>query len=58
MYLERLGVELVVAEVERRVDGLERLKVNVDFALLVLVCQNGPAVDHQPVGRYLRRLLS
>ena len=44
-----LGVELVVAQVERRVDGLERLEVEVHPLLLSLVGHDSPAVDHQPV---------
>ena len=39
-------MELVVAEVEGGVDGLEGLKVNVDFLLLALLCHNGAAVDY------------
>lgn len=44
-----LGVELVVAQVERRVDGLERLEVEVHPLLFALVGHDSPAVDHQPV---------
>lgn len=47
-----LGVELVVTQVERRVDGLERLEVEVHPLLLALIGHDSPAVDHQPVGGY------
>ena len=47
---EGLGVELVVTEVQRRVDGLERLEVDVDLALLALGRQDFTAVNHQAVG--------
>lgn len=50
---ERLCVKFVVAQVQRRVDGLEWLEVDVDFLFLALVCQNGPRVQHKPVGRHL-----
>jgi hypothetical protein len=43
-------VELVVAEVERRVDGLEGLEVDVDLALLALRGQDFAAVDDEAVG--------
>ena len=46
-----LGVELVVAEVERGVDGLEGLKVNVHFLLLAVLRQHSTAVQHKPVVR-------
>ena len=42
---EGLRVKLVVAEVEGRVDRLERLKVDVDFFLLPLVRDDGAAVS-------------
>ncbi|KAI3478310.1 hypothetical protein L1887_59786 [Cichorium endivia] len=46
---ERLCVELVVAEVERGVDGLEGLEGEVDLLLLALVCEDGAAVNHETV---------
>lgn len=45
-----LGVELVVAEIEGRVDGLERLEINVDLLLLSLGRDDGTAVDDETVG--------
>lgn len=47
--LTNLGVELVVAQVKRRVDGLERLEVEVHPLLLTLVGHDSPAVDHQTI---------
>ena len=47
-------MELVVAEVERGVDGLERLEVEVHSLLLALVRHDRPAVDHQTVRRHSR----
>jgi len=44
---ESFRVELIVAQVERRVDRLERLEVDVDLFLLPLVGDNGAAVDDQ-----------
>lgn len=44
-----LGVELVITEVQRGVDGFERLKVNVDFLLFAFFCHYGAAVNHQTV---------
>jgi len=49
---EGLRVELVVAQVKRRVDGLEWLEVYVHLLLLALLCDNGAAVDDQTVGRH------
>jgi len=40
-------MELIVAQVERRVNRLERLEVDVDLFLLPLVGDNGAAVDDQ-----------
>jgi len=47
--VEVLGVELVVAEVEGGVDGLEGLKVNVHATLLSLVGHDGAAVEDETV---------
>lgn len=52
--LTDLGVELVVAQVERRVDGLERLEIQVHPLLLTLVRYDRPAVDHQAVRGHSR----
>ena len=46
---EGLSVKLVVAEIQRGVDGLERLKVDVDHLLLALVRQNGATVDNEAI---------
>ena len=50
---EGLGVELVVAEVERGVDGLEGLEVDVDLALLSFGGDDFAAVDDEAVGGHL-----
>ena len=42
---ESLGVKLVITEIQRGVDCLERLKVNVHFLLLALLSDNSAAVD-------------
>ena len=39
-FVECFGVEFVVAKVERCIDGLERLKINVEFSLLAFVRDN------------------
>ena len=49
---ERFRVELVVAQVERRVDGFERFEIDIDFLLLAVVGDDGPAVDDETVGRH------
>ena len=38
-------MELVITEVQRGVDRLERLKVNVHFLLFTLLSDDGAAVD-------------
>ncbi len=50
---EGLGVELVVTEVERGVDGLERFEIDVDLPLPAFRCQDFTTVDDQAVGRDL-----
>lgn len=45
-------MELVVAEVQRRVDRLERLKVNVHLLFFALLCDYSTAVDYEAVRRY------
>ena len=48
-----LGMELVVTEVQRGVDGLEGLEVDVDLALLALGGQDFTTVDDEAIGRDL-----
>jgi len=50
---ESLGVEFVVAEVERGVDGLERLEINVDLPLLAFGGDDFTTVDDKTVWRDL-----
>ena len=42
---ESFRVELVITEVQRGVDRLERLEVNVHFLLFTLLSDDGAAVD-------------
>lgn len=49
---ERLRVELVVAQIQRRVDRPEWLEVDVHLALLPVLRENRPAVDEQSVRRH------
>jgi hypothetical protein len=49
-FTQCLGVELVVTQVERSVDGLERLEVNVNFALLSFRCDNFTTVYDKSIG--------
>ena len=44
-----LGMELVVTQIQRGVDRLEGLEINVDALLLALVGNDRAAVDDQPV---------
>lgn len=44
-----LCVEFVVTEVQGGVDGLERLKVDVDLLLFALLCHDGATVHHQTI---------
>lgn len=48
-----LCVEFVVTEVERSVDGLEGLKVDIDLALLSLSGNDFTTVDDEAIGRDL-----
>jgi len=47
--LQGLCVELVIAKIERCVDGLEGLKVDVDLFLLAFVRDDGAAVDNETI---------
>ena len=55
-------MEFIVAEVERSVDGLERLEVNINLSFLAFGSQDFSAVDHQAICGYfvvqLQALLS
>lgn len=44
-------MELVVAHVQRSVDRLERLEVNVELLLLSILCDDGSTVDEKTVRR-------
>lgn len=44
-------MELVVAQVQRRVDWFERLEIDIDFAFLPFLGQDFTAVDDQAIGR-------
>jgi hypothetical protein len=46
-------MKLVVTEVERRVDGLEWLEVDVDFTLFSLGRDNFTTIDNQAIWRNL-----
>jgi hypothetical protein len=48
---ESLGVELVVTQVQRRVDGLEGLEVDGHLARLAVLRHHLTAVHNQTVGR-------
>jgi hypothetical protein len=50
---QSLSVELVVTQVERSVDGLKGLEINVDLALLSFRSDNFTTVDDQAIGRDL-----
>lgn len=52
-FTQCLSVELVVTKVERSVDGLERLEINVNLALLSFRCDNFTTVHDKPIGRDL-----
>lgn len=44
-------MELVVAEVERGIDGLEGLEVDIDLAFLAFGGDDFTAVDDEAIGR-------
>jgi len=52
-FIEILRVELVVAEIQGRVDGSEGFEVDVDLAFFPVFGDDGPAVHDQSVGRAL-----
>ena len=39
-------MEFVVAEIERSVDGLERLEIYINFLLFPFICDNSSAIDN------------
>ena len=46
-----LSVEFVVAQIERGIDGLKRLEVNVDSPLLSILSQYSTTVQNESVLR-------
>ena len=52
--IESLHMELVVAHIERGIDGLERLKVNVELLFLAILRHHCACVNYQPIWRHLR----
>ena len=46
-------MKFIVAEVERRIDWLEGLEVNVDLPFFAFCGDDFTAVDNQPIGRDL-----
>ena len=47
--IQSLGVEFVVAEIERCVDWLERFEVDVHLSLLAIVGNNCTTIEHQAI---------
>lgn len=47
--VQGLCMEFVVAQVQRSVDGLERLKVNIQFLFLSIICHNGACIYDQAI---------
>ena len=50
-FAQGLGVEFVIAQVERRVDRFERLEIDVDLPLLAFGGDDFAAVDDQSIWR-------
>jgi len=50
-FAQSLSMELIVAEIERSIDGLERLKIDIDFALLSFAGDDFTTVYDQAIGR-------
>ena len=46
-------MELVVTKVERGIDWLEWLEVDIDLAFLAIFCQDSASVDHQAIWGHL-----
>ena len=44
-------MEFIVAQVERGVDGLERLKIDIHFFFFAVVCDDRASVHNETVGR-------
>lgn len=44
-------MEFVVAQIQGSIDGLERLKVNVDLLFFSFCCYNCTTVDNETIGR-------
>lgn len=49
---ERLCVKFVIAQVQGCVDGLERLKVDSDLLLLILICEDSSTINDEPISRH------
>ena len=47
--MAHLCVELVVAEVQRRVNWFERLEIYVHFLFFPILCQDGASIHHQAI---------
>ena len=52
--LNNLGVEFVVAQIQRSVNRLERLEVNIHFLFFIFGSQNGAAVNHKTIWWHFR----
>jgi len=49
-----LGVEFIVAKIERCIDRFEGLEVDIHSLLLPIIRQDCSAIKHQPIVRYSR----
>jgi hypothetical protein len=47
-----LNVKLVVAKIQRGIDGLERFEVNVDLLFLSIISYNSSAINYETIGRH------
>ena len=48
-------MKFVITKIKGCIDGLEGLKVYVDFLLLSFVCDNGAAVQHEAIGGHFKK---
>lgn len=51
-------MELVVTEIKRSVDGLEGLKVNIDFLFFPLISNNSATINYETIGGDCEYLVS